>query len=289
MRDVLRISAGDMIDVALPDGEKVSMTAARIDGGAKKIVLQKCNLKSAGPNEGAVFAASSAAQNGGAGIEYTLLQFIPKPAKMELIVRQATECGISRIIPVIGEYTQGGTEKSLQKNSARYEKIIREARQQSGSPVDTKILMPVKLDEALKKVAAFSPAGKSAAPETEADLGLGSADAVQKNDARVVFETRIVLYERNESTVTLKEALAPPAGKSGSTNTPGSTEPPAGCRKGMPRRVFIAVGSEGGISPDEFNTLLDAGFSGVHFNTNILRCETAALYGIAAVQAALGE
>ncbi|WP_315329486.1 16S rRNA (uracil(1498)-N(3))-methyltransferase, partial [Treponema socranskii] len=35
--------------------------------------------------------------------------------------------------------------------------------------------------------------------------------------------------------------------------------------------------------------LRNAGFTPVHFAGNILRCETAALYGIAALQTALAE
>lgn len=52
--------------------------------------------------------------------------------------------------------------------------------------------------------------------------------------------------------------------------------------------MTIAVGNEGGISPSEIKLLKEKGFfSTIHFEGNILRCETAALYGIAAVQSAL--
>ena len=51
------------------------------------------------------------------------------------------------------------------------------------------------------------------------------------------------------------------------------------------KKAAIAVGSEGGISPEEVRLLEEKGlFVPVHFAVNILRCETAALYGIAAVQ-----
>ena len=51
------------------------------------------------------------------------------------------------------------------------------------------------------------------------------------------------------------------------------------------KRAAIAVGSEGGLSPDEVRILEEkALFVPIHFAVNILRCETAALYGIAAVQ-----
>ena len=50
------------------------------------------------------------------------------------------------------------------------------------------------------------------------------------------------------------------------------------------KKVAIAVGCEGGISPNEIDVLKKNGFLPVHFETNILRCETAALYGIAVMQ-----
>ena len=55
------------------------------------------------------------------------------------------------------------------------------------------------------------------------------------------------------------------------------------------KRVALAVGCEGGIGPDEVELLMQGGFIPVHFAGNILRCETAAVYGIAAVQSMLGE
>ena len=55
--------------------------------------------------------------------------------------------------------------------------------------------------------------------------------------------------------------------------------------KGKIHRIGIACGSEGGISPQEVDFLVKKGlFYPLHFSVNILRCETAALYGIAAVQ-----
>ena len=52
--------------------------------------------------------------------------------------------------------------------------------------------------------------------------------------------------------------------------------------------VAIFCGNEGGISPDELELLTKkALLRPVHFSVNILRCETAALYGIAAIQTAI--
>ena len=53
------------------------------------------------------------------------------------------------------------------------------------------------------------------------------------------------------------------------------------------KKAALAVGSEGGISPAEVEILQKEHFEPIHFDVNILRCETAALYGIAAVQSAI--
>ena len=74
----------------------------------------------------------------------------------------------------------------------------------------------------------------------------------------------VVLYERTDGTKNIYSALE---------NADSKKE-----------RVAVAVGAEGGISPAEVKVLSDAGFIPVHLETNILRCETAAIYGIAAVQ-----
>ena len=77
----------------------------------------------------------------------------------------------------------------------------------------------------------------------------------------------VALWERSEKSVPLKEVL----------------------QNKKIKKAAVAVGCEGGISPVEIDLLSAGGFSAVHFPGNILRCETAALYGIAAVQSALNQ
>ena len=241
LRNVLRLQVGDMAPVSVPGGRLLQTTVCKVDDAAKKITLQVCAAREQDDSQGQAAAQSSPRTY------MTLLQFVPKPQKMELIVRQATECGIANIIPVIGEYTQAGSEKALQK-SDRFERIIREARQQSGSQVETKIFEPQKLERALEL------------------LEGGDLQAASSGLAK------IVLYERGEKTMPLSAALGIPADSG---------------LEGAPLACAFAIGSEGGISPAEFELLLARGFKAVHFNTNILRCETAALYAAAAIQSAL--
>lgn len=244
LRKVLRMASGDMLSLSLPGGVLQDATVCKVDDGAKIITLQICPQ-----------AQNSAALR----TRLALLQFIPKPQKMELIVRQATECGVAAIVPVIGEYTQAGFEKALQKDG-RFEKIIREARQQSGSQVETKIYPPQKLSAALDLVEEIL----SQAQNADGSSGLANASVVAK----------IFLYERTDKTVPLSAALS------------GQKQDCSQAQDAAAACVY-AVGCEGGISPAETELLLARGFKGVHFNTNILRCETASLYAAAAIQSAL--
>jgi 16S rRNA (uracil1498-N3)-methyltransferase len=82
-------------------------------------------------------------------IEITLVQCLPKGKKMDLIIRQAVESGVKRIIPVLSDFAVPKFEngKDIEKKRQRWEKIAIEAMQQSGSSIIPEIKMPVKMDE----------------------------------------------------------------------------------------------------------------------------------------------
>ena len=243
---VLRCAPGDMLYVRLPGGALQQMTVARIEAAPKRVLLQAA---------GAVVPSASGAHALPAAAlpetELWLFAFAAKPAKMELIVRQAVECGVARIVPVAGEFCQASAVESARRKNAgqdsRWSRIVTEAREQSGSPVATEVLSCMALKEALA-------------------LWQDCPSAVR--DASLA----IALYEQTAGTQPLHQAVA-------------------GCRArcGTIARCAVVVGAEGGISPAEIDYLKDNGVVPVHFLTNTLRCETAALYGLAAVQSALTE
>lgn len=252
LRQVLRLKTGDMLSVRFSDGTLQNTTVCNIDENSREIVLQICG-KSENPENLDVTRGTKAEeiQNSCPEIEYFLFQYIAKPVKMEQIIRQATECGIKYIIPVCGEFSQKQNILSMQHSKKeRIERIVREARQQSGSPVETEILEPLSTEGAIslwkEKKSYLSSDEKSVA---------------------------VVLWERNEKTVSLKKIFQP--------ETENKDE--------KIKKIAIVVGCEGGISPVEIELLLSSGFNAIHFPGNILRCETAALYGIAAVQSALNQ
>lgn len=244
LRQVLRVRVGDMLNLRFPDGSLKNSTVAQIDEKAKTVTLQIC--ASTGTDENKSITRGVQASDFDAKlpeVEYWLFQFIPKPVKLEQIVRQATECGVSVIVPVIGEYSEKSSIAALEgAKKERLAKIIKEARQQSGSPVDTKVLAPMDLESA---------------------VAMWKESCGESQEVAVGF----VLSERDDCKDNLRGVI---------DNTKEI------------KKVAIAVGSEGGISPEEVSILQEKGlFYPIHFAVNILRCETAALYGIAAVQSAI--
>ena len=260
LRQVLRVKTGDMVSVRLPDGTLKNSTVAKVDENQRIVTLQLC-ADTFGLAAGGAVASSSLTRGVQAeeiqqtvetNIEYWLFQFIPKPQKFEQIVRQATECGVKRIVPIIGEYSEKSSISALQGQGAkkeRIERIIKEARQQSGSPVNTMVEEPVSLERAV-------------------ELWQEQSEQQEQSTSSVGF----VLSERNDGDGNIRKILQKPE------------------LKGKITRIGIACGSEGGISPQEVDYLIKKGlFYPLHFSVNILRCETAALYGIAAIQSCANE
>ena len=271
LRQVLRVKIGDMVNLRLPEGSLQNSTVVKIDDKAKKISLQFCANSSA---EKSVTRGVQSSEIEGKlpNIEYWLFQFIPRPQKLEQIVRQATECGVAKIVPVIGEYSEKSSIYALEGNEKdRLERIIKEARQQSGSPVDTCILPPQTLEEAIESwnnsFCENEDCPASGCVDTDCRAGDSENGGRANTTCQASEKLAFVLSERDDCSDNLKKILA---------ENPNA------------KKIAIAVGSEGGISPEEVALLQEKGlFYPIHFTVNILRCETAALYGIAAVQSAI--
>lgn len=235
-RQVLRVKSGDMISVRIPAGDLVNTTVCKIDEKRKELTLQLCSTLSDSSITRGV-QAEDLQSDFGFSPELWLFAFISKPVKMELIIRQAVECGVKYIVPVIGEYSQKSSIQALESSKQeRILRIVKEARQQSGSPVETEVKKPCSVEEACSLWKEQNSKG-------------------------------IVLWERSEKCETLHKIFS-----SADIN-----------------KVAVAVGCEGGISPEEIERLMNSNFVPVHFDINILRAETASLYGLAAVQSVILE
>jgi len=167
--------------------------------------------------------------------EIVLYQCLLKGKKMDLVVRQAAEAGVATIVPVESEFAIAKMEGKQQKEKIeRWEKICKEALQQSGSNIFTNVKQHItfmQLDRFCKKT-----------------------------------ETSVFFHQNAIENKSLHKYLFQVAEK-----------------------VNIIIGPEGGFSDKEIKFMLDNGFLPAYLGKNILRAETAAIYGIAAIKTILLE
>jgi 16S rRNA (uracil1498-N3)-methyltransferase len=198
----------------------------------------------------------------------TLFQALPKSDKMDLIVRQAAESALAGIVPFVSEFSVAKINASGQK-IARWERIIKEARQQCGSMVATAIRQPLPID----KLFEYWEEIKIRKPGT---LGL-------------LFHHLSRNGVANES---LHDYIGNSIKKSLSVNKPMAYKHDASgwiTDGHEPGAVVIAIGPEGGFSSTEVERFLAAGFRPFTIGDTVLRTETAALYAQAAVRVLLLE
>jgi len=167
-----------------------------------------------------------------------LYQCQPKGRKMDDIIRMATEAGVLSIVPVKSRYCVSDITGKEKSKLARYEAVIKEAVQQSGSLVPTTIEGVIDITEV--------PGHFEQLCRKLGQRGLG------------LFFHQCSAKEDQKDLVSLLEDFDGTVG--------------------------ILIGSEGGISEEEAKFLISKEFNPVLLKTNILRCETASIYAVAAVQ-----
>jgi 16S rRNA (uracil1498-N3)-methyltransferase len=237
---VRRLRAGDRFNARLPGPGGSSVPGD----------LVTLELRSLG--QGVLRAAvTGRVPNPASGLPPILLfQALPKGPKMDLIVRQAAEGGLSEVVPFRAERSVTGDLGDGGEKSRRWGRIIREALQQSGSPTPTS-LRPLLDEDGLfayweELKAAYSRA-----------LGI------------LLHQDPVEVEESGDG------ALAEP-----SLHRYLST---------VPEILALAVGPEGGFSPAEVSRFMAAGFKVLTIGNTVLRTETAALYGAAALRIILLE
>ncbi|MDR1837816.1 MAG: 16S rRNA (uracil(1498)-N(3))-methyltransferase [Treponema sp.] len=130
---VRRLAVGEFFPALLPNGAETLVQVLSIGGG---VLTGKCLPN----NEAAPVPPETQIP------PIVLFQAMPKGEKMDLIVRQAAEGGITEIVPFVSEFSAAKGKTGGQKYS-RWERIIKEARQQSGSKIATSIRPPLAKDE----------------------------------------------------------------------------------------------------------------------------------------------
>lgn len=89
-------------------------------------------------------------------VEVTLFQCLTKGDKMDLIVRQAVEMGVTFVIPTVSQNcVSRPDEKQLSKKQERWQRIADEAAGQSGRGILPKVKDAMTLTEAAKELSSF--------------------------------------------------------------------------------------------------------------------------------------
>lgn len=244
LRTVRRMKVGDMLKVVFPDNKTCNTTISKIIEENKTILLTECATREEEDKE----------EGREGGVDYYLFSCIARPATMETVIREATECGVKKIIPVISSYTQGEYVRVFKEEGgkeggrrARFSKIIKEAREQSSSKVDTKIGKVIKIE--------------SIGEEWKSNI-LG------KKIGFLLYENSIDCIEVSEALGKIKENFWQSLGRG---------------EENIRLSIALVVGAEGGFNFEEVQLLRREGFNLVHFNTNILKVETATVYGFAVI------
>jgi 16S rRNA (uracil1498-N3)-methyltransferase len=237
---VKRFSAGSEFAALLPDGTaaQVRVRAVGVEAlEAECLAVEKCLTPSP-------FIA--------------LFQALPKGAKMDSIVRQAVEGGVSEIVPFVSAYSvpkiadKRNKDSAVSDKTARWRRIVREAIHQSGSATPTAVHEPLSFDELLHHWE-------------------GMKNKHSDDSAPVVA---IFLHPAT---------LLPPEA------APVSASSFHACLDEPPAYVALAVGPEGGFSLEEAARFIAADFKPLDLGNTILRTETAAVYAVAAVRIILLE
>ncbi|MDB6115682.1 MAG: rsmE [Lacunisphaera sp.] len=187
----------------------------------------------------------------------TLGQALPKGSTMDDIVRQATEGGAARIVPLLSERTQVHLDDDrADKKIAKWRTAAIEAAKQCGNPWLPEIA-PIQTLASL--LARWSPISTSA------------TGVVMENDAHH-YDLKLVA-SLHAGTTTLKKALAGYSAKHGRA----------------PQKVLWLVGPEGDFSPAEMTAALTGGFQPITLGPLVLRSDTAAVYALSILSYELGS
>ncbi|MCL2617788.1 MAG: 16S rRNA (uracil(1498)-N(3))-methyltransferase [Defluviitaleaceae bacterium] len=100
------------------------------------------------------------------GCRITLMQAVPKFDKMELIIQKCVELGVSEIVPVLTNRTQTHPANAAVK-AHRWQKISKEAAQQSGRDIIPAITSVLPFREALDSLSQYEHTFVANENETE--------------------------------------------------------------------------------------------------------------------------
>jgi 16S rRNA (uracil1498-N3)-methyltransferase len=205
-----------------------------------------------------------------AALPLHLLLAIYKFDHMEWAIEKATELGVSRITPILARRTEKHLAQAALKRSERWRRIVLEASKQSRRTTIPEIPDPIALKSALEQEK--SPI-RILLSETEQTLTLVSA---LENSQPATNDQEI-----SNSSTSYKEETN--SGTSGRVPPPSQSHREGGDVNSSPIRLThaLAIGPEGGWTPEEISLFTHHQWRPVTLGPRILRAETAAIAAIA--------
>lgn len=135
LKNVLRVKVGAELKCTAPDGSVWRGIVSRFDE-------EGCTLE--------LFPAGTEAERdaytGSQSTQVILYQSLIKGKNMDLIIRQAVEAGVAKVVPVETEYSQIRLKDFKSEKPERWQRIIKEAMQQSGTSIHTTVETMIKVD-----------------------------------------------------------------------------------------------------------------------------------------------
>ena len=181
----------------------------------------------------------------------TLALSIFKYDRMEWAIEKCTELGVARIIPVMARRTDAHLIASAPKRLERWQRIAREASEQSRRLTPPEFAGPLPVKDA----AALQAPSRILLSEVETEVAL--ADFVRG---------QLIRQDVIGQDISVRDLSAPDLSV---------------------RDTILAVGPEGGWAPEELSLFSESGWSSVSLGPTILRAETAAIAATAIVMANL--
>ncbi len=258
---VLRARVGQSFDISahglLRRGAIVSLAADRVEFELGEEILQPPNAP------------------------VTLALSIFKYDRMEWAIEKCTELGVAKIIPVMARRTDAHLVASAPKRLERWQRIAREASEQSRRLAPPEFAAPL----AVKDAVALKAPSRILLSEVESQVAL--ADFVRRQSVGRdvsgwevigpnVIADEIVGCEIVGRDVSGPEIIGDKVLGHGVTGRDVSGQD-----------IILAVGPEGGWAPEELGLFAESGWTSVSLGPTILRAETAAIAATAIVMASL--
>src|SRR5713101_2699197 len=254
LRDVLHLKVGEQIVLLDNSGDEILATIASVSKSAVGVQsLERRAERSESP------------------VRIILCQGLLKSARFEWILEKGTELGVSIFSPILCRRSMAGLEDTGPARIQRWQRIIREAAEQSGRSRLPELL-PVRpllhaLNDLPQNALTIMP-WEEEHNRTLYDI-LNSAASITHVGAGEVLSGEGTLASPSAEVLSGEGTLASPSAVESPTH-PSPT-------------VVLFIGPEGGLMAEEVALAQRHGVQVVSLGSRILRAETAALAAVASV------